>query len=273
MSRIQATFEALKAQDRRALIPFITAGDPDLTTTLSLMHQLVEAGADIIELGVPFSDPLADGPTIQKSYDRALLQKVSLKAVLGLVTSFRTTNASTPIVLMGYMNPIERMGADAFVAGCVQAGVDGVLVVDLPPEECAELTSALHAHTVDTIFLLTPTTSDARARAICEHSSGYIYYVSIKGVTGASTLNVADVALHVNRLRQATELPIAVGFGIKSAADAAAVAEVADGVIVGSALINLLAEAATQSPEQVTFAAASLMKAMREGMDTVKSTV
>lgn len=273
MSRIQATFQALKAQDRQALIPFITAGDPDLATTLSLMHQLAEAGADIVELGVPFSDPLADGPTIQRSYDRALLQQVSLKSVLALVASFRETNDSTPVVLMGYMNPIERMGADTFVARCVEVGVDGVLVVDLPPEECADLTAALHAQNLDTIFLLTPTTSDARAQSICQHSSGYVYYVSIKGVTGANTLDVADVAHHVERLRQATDLPIAVGFGIKSAADAGAVAAVADGVIVGSALINLLAESAQRSPQQVMLEAASLMKAMREGMDTEKSAV
>jgi tryptophan synthase alpha chain len=273
MSRIPSTFAALKAQDRKALIPFITAGDPDLATTLSLMHQLVAAGADIIELGVPFSDPLADGPTIQRSYDRALLNKVSLKSVLALVASFRETNPDTPGVLMGYMNPIERMGASTFVAACVEVGVDGVLVVDMPPEECEDLTAELHAEGLDTIFLLTPTTSDGRAQSICAHSSGYVYYVSIKGVTGANTLNVQDVAHHVARLRQATDLPIAVGFGIKSPEDAEAVAQVSDGVIVGSALINLLAESAERSAEQVTLEAASLIKAMREGMDTAKSAV
>lgn len=273
MSRIQATFSELQAQERQALIPFITAGDPNLEVTLSLMHQLVDAGADIIELGVPFSDPLADGPTIQRSYDRALVNHVSLTAVLTLVEQFRVKNSTTPVVLMGYMNPIERMGSDRFVASCKAVGVDGVLVVDLPPEECEALTEALHAQSIDTIFLLTPTTSDARAQSICRHSSGYVYYVSIKGVTGANTLNVEDVAHHVARLRQATDLPIAVGFGIKSAADAQAVARVSDGVIVGSALINLLAEAPERSAAQVTAEAAALIKAMREGMDTAKSAV
>lgn len=267
MSRLQSVFADLKQVGQKALIPYITAGDPDLDVTLSLMLALVDSGADIIELGVPFSDPMADGPTIQLAYERALKHNVGLRDVLALVSRFREQNSHTPVVLMGYMNPLEYMGYDVFVEEAKQAGVDGVLIVDLPPEECATLTELLHRNELDTIFLLTPTTSDARARAICEHSSGYVYYVSIKGVTGANTLDVNDVDRQVQRLRQATDLPIAVGFGIKTAADAAAVAQVADGVIVGSALVNIIAQSQTGKAVEISSQVSALLADMRKGMD------
>lgn len=267
MSRLQNTLAELRAAGRAALIPYITAGDPDLDTTLTLMHDLVRAGADVIELGVPFSDPMADGPTIQLAYERALKHNVGLRDVLALVARFRETDADTPVVLMGYMNPIEYMGYETFVDGAVQAGIDGVLVVDLPPEECETLTAMLHERALDTIFLLTPTTSDKRASEICAHSSGYVYYVSIKGVTGANTLDVTDVQHHVERLRKATNLPIAVGFGIKTAADAAAVGRVADGVIVGSALVNIIATAAEHPAVEISSQVSALLSDMRTGMD------
>ncbi|MCH8551367.1 MAG: tryptophan synthase subunit alpha [Natronospirillum sp.] len=268
MSRLQNTLAELKAAGRKALIPYITAGDPDLDTTLQLMHDLVAAGADIIELGVPFSDPMADGPTIQLAYERALLHNVGLRDVLALVERFRSHDNKTPVVLMGYMNPIEYMGYETFVSSSVQAGVDGVLVVDLPPEECETLTAMLHEQNLDTIFLLTPTTSDQRAAEICRHSSGYVYYVSIKGVTGANTLDVTDVKRHVDRLRRATDLPIAVGFGIKTADDAAAVSRVADGVIVGSALVNIIARSGQgDTAVEISSQVSALVSDMRKGMD------
>lgn len=267
MSRIQQVFADLKTAGRKALIPYITAGDPNLETTLLLMHELVAKGADIIELGVPFSDPMADGPTIQLAYERALRQGVGLNDVLALVSRFRETDSNTPVVLMGYMNPIEFMGADRFVALAAESGLDGVLVVDLPPEECAELTEKLHARQLDTIFLLTPTTSDARAQAICAQSSGYVYYVSIKGVTGASTLDVDDVAQQLNRLRQYTDLPVAVGFGIKTPADAAAIGQVADGVIVGSALVSVVAELQAAEAVEISAQVSAIIANMRQAMD------
>ncbi len=273
MSRIQNVFRDLRQADQKALIPYITAGDPDLDVTLSLMLSLVDSGADIIELGVPFSDPMADGPTIQLAYERALKHGVGLRDVLALVRRFREQNSHTPVVLMGYMNPIEFMGCDNFVRESVDAGIDGVLIVDLPPEECESLTEQLHAAELDTIFLLTPTTSDQRAREICRHSSGYVYYVSIKGVTGANTLNVEDVGAQVERLRQATDLPIAVGFGIKTPEHAAAVARVADGVIVGSALVNLIAEAHTGSAVEISSQVSGLLSRMRKGMDAGETTL
>lgn len=268
MSRLESVFTDLKNAGQKALIPYITAGDPDLDVTLSLMLALVDSGADVIELGVPFSDPMADGPTIQLAYERALKHNVGLKDVLALVKRFREQNRHTPVVLMGYMNPLEYMGYETFVQEAKASGVDGVLIVDLPPEECGTLTELLHANELDTIFLLTPTTSDARAREICSHSSGYVYYVSIKGVTGANTLNAEDVERQVQRLRKATELPIAVGFGIKTAADAAAIARVADGVIVGSALVNLIANSHTGSAVEISSQVSGLLADMRKGMDT-----
>ena len=269
MSRIQGCFDELRRQGRKALIPYIAAGDPDLPTTLALMHALVDCGADIIELGIPFSDPSADGPVIQRAVERALARGTSLRDVLALVADFRKENDSTPVVLMGYLNPIECLGYQAFADAAVQAGVDGVLTVDMPPEESHELKQVLDAAGLDSIFLVAPTTREERARNICRQSSGYVYYVSLKGVTGAANLDVDDVAEHLAKLRGYTDLPIGVGFGIKDAASAARIAGIADAVVVGSALVSRVAELKPQEgygrEELVT--RISLIRDMREAMD------
>jgi tryptophan synthase alpha chain len=238
MSRIQATFEQLAKSHRKALIPFVTAGDPEPGMTVALMHALVEAGADVIELGVPFSDPMADGPVIQRASDRALRHGVGLDRVLAFVREFRTTNQSTPVVLMGYANPIEAMGAGRFVEEAQQAGVDGVLVIDYPPEECEPFASLVRSHGMDLIFLLAPTSGEARIAQVAKLASGYLYYVSLKGVTGAGHLDLTDVAEKIPRIRRETRLPVGVGFGIRNAATAKAVAQFADAVVIGSAIIQ-----------------------------------
>ncbi|MGQ9686426.1 MAG: tryptophan synthase subunit alpha [Thiobacillaceae bacterium] len=238
MSRIQECFRALQAQGRKALIPFITAGDPSPDLTVPLMHALVAGGADILELGVPFSDPMADGPTIQRSSERALKHGVTLRRVLAMVESFRQTDGKTPVVLMGYANPIEAMGQSLFCQDARTAGVDGVLTVDYPPEEAADFAANLARHGLDAIFLLSPTTSDERIAAIARHASGFIYYVSLKGVTGAASLDLADVAARLPRIRASTCLPVGVGFGIRDAETARRVAEVADAVVIGSRLVE-----------------------------------
>ncbi|MCM8611811.1 tryptophan synthase subunit alpha [Accumulibacter sp.] len=238
MGRIQQVFARLQGEGRKALIPFITAGDPDPGLTVPLLRTLVRAGADVIELGVPFSDPMADGPTIQRASERALAKGVSLRQVLSLVATFRDEDRTTPIVLMGYANPIEAMGVGAFAAAAAAAGVDGVLVVDYPPEESADFAAALQRHAIDPIFLLAPTSSDARIAEVGALASGYIYYVSLKGVTGSATLDVAAVAARIPEIRARTGVPVGVGFGIRDAATAAAVARIADAVVVGSRLIE-----------------------------------
>ncbi|MDR3299862.1 MAG: tryptophan synthase subunit alpha [Candidatus Accumulibacter sp.] len=238
MSKIQAAFERLQAQRRRALIPFITAGDPDPALTVPMMHTLVEAGADIIELGVPFSDPMADGPTIQRASERALAKGVSLRGVLEMVANFRADNNETPVVLMGYANPIEAMGVNAFAAAAFDAGVDGVLVVDYPPEESADFAKAMRDNALDPIFLLAPTSTEARVAMVAERASGYVYYVSLKGVTGSAELDVDAVARRIPKIRSTVGLPVGVGFGIRDAQTAAAIARVADAVIVGSRIIE-----------------------------------
>ncbi|MBI1965819.1 MAG: tryptophan synthase subunit alpha [Betaproteobacteria bacterium] len=243
MSRIADTFEALKRQGRKALIPFITAGDPDPKLTVSLMRALAEGGADVIELGVPFSDPMADGPVIQRSSERALKHGVSLKDVLGFVREFRQQDAATPVVLMGYANPIEALGVERFADAAQAAGVDGVLVVDYPPEEARRLVELLDARQLDTIFLLSPTTADARLKEVAKLGRGYLYYVSLKGVTGAAHLDLAEVSARMAHLRKFTRLPVGVGFGIRDAASARAVAAVADAVVIGSALIQEIEKA------------------------------
>ncbi|NNC54993.1 MAG: tryptophan synthase subunit alpha, partial [Pseudomonadales bacterium] len=230
MSRIQATLASLQQQKRKAVIPYIVAGDPTPTATLVLMQALANAGADIIELGVPFSDPMAEGPVIQLAHERALQHHVSLASVLELVARFRETNQNTPVVLMGYANPIEAMGYAEFARRAAQAGVDGVLTVDMPPEEFAALHDLLQTHDIDRILLIAPTTSPERIEQICAEASGYIYYVSLKGVTGAANLNVPEVAAQVALIQRCSTLPVCVGFGIKDAASAKAVAEIADGV-------------------------------------------
>lgn len=238
MSRIQTTFARLQAAGRQALIPYITAGDPHPGVTVELMHALVQGGADIIELGVPFSDPMADGPVIQRAAERALVHKVSLRNVLDMVAEFRRTNADTPVVLMGYANPIEAMGYPAFSAAAVAAGVDGVLTVDLPPEEAEERVRVLKQHGLDPVFLIAPTTPASRLAAVAEMAAGYVYYVSLKGVTGSAALDTASVAAKLAELRQTIDLPIGVGFGIRDAESAKAIAKVADAIIIGSRIVQ-----------------------------------
>lgn len=264
MSKIQATFERLQSQGRKALIPFITAGDPDPAMTVPLMHTLVEAGADIIELGVPFSDPMADGPTIQRASERALRKGVSLRQVLGMVANFRADNNETPIVLMGYANPIEAMGVDEFAAAAFDAGVDGVLVVDYPPEESREFAHAMHANALDPIFLIAPTSTPERISMVAALASGYVYYVSLKGVTGSAQLDVAAVAERIPEIHAVTGVPVGVGFGIRDAASAAAVASVADAVVVGSRIIE---EIERSTPDSVCKNVLALVSGLRRGID------
>ncbi len=240
MSRIKACFEQLKANNKKALVPYVAAGDPNPDITLDLMYAMVEAGADIIELGVPFSDPMADGPVIQKASERALIYGTSLTDVLAIVKQFRQSNNKTPVVLMGYLNPIEIMGYEVFAKAAHQSGVDGVLTVDIPPEEAGSYIPALRLYEIDPIFLLSPTTTKERMKIICQYASGFIYYVSVKGVTGTSALNIEEVAQRLEIVKEVTDLPIGVGFGIKNAKTAAAVGQVADAVVVGSALVNLV---------------------------------
>ena len=269
MSRIEGRFEALRQTGRKALIPYITAGDPDPDSTVPLMHAMVEAGADIIELGVPFSDPMADGPVIQAACERALEHHVSLRRVLDMVAGFRRDNDETPVLLMGYLNPIEAMGCAGFAAAAQQAGVDGVLTVDLPPEEAGELAGELKGHGIDPIFLLSPTTTDARVARIAEQASGFLYYVSFKGVTGATRLDVDAVAEKVGHLKSIAALPIGVGFGIRDAESAARVSRAADAVIVGSALVRHIAEASGH-PEVIREKVAEELRAMRAAMDATQ---
>lgn len=238
MNRIASTFSLLSAENKKALIPFITAGDPDPAMTVGLMRALVQAGADIIELGVPFSDPMADGPTIQRSSERALRHRVGLKDVLAMVAEFRKTDMRTPVVLMGYANPIEAMGYRKFAMAAKESGVDGVLVVDYPPEECGEWVSQLEDQAIDPIFLLSPTTPKARVEKVAKLAKGYVYYVSLKGVTGASHLDLSDVSKKLAEVRASITVPIGVGFGIRDSATAKAVAELADAVVVGSRIIE-----------------------------------
>ncbi len=266
MSRIKDTFNELQQQDKKALIPFITAGDPQPEFTVPLMHELVAAGATIIELGVPFSDPMADGPVIQAADERALKHHVSLHDVLAMVEQFRQTDQNTPIVLMGYLNPIEIMGYAAFAEHAQQAGVDGVLVVDMPPEESAEFTDLMDRHTINTIFLVSPTTDAERLDRINQAASGYLYYVSLKGVTGANTLDVNSVAEKLKEIRAVTDLPVGVGFGIKDGDTAQQVAKIADAVVVGSALVSQIAEH-QHDQRAINDNVTSILRDMRNKMD------
>ena len=268
MSKIQATFERLRAQGRKALIPFITAGDPDPALTVNLMHTLVEAGADIIELGVPFSDPMADGPTIQRASERALAKGVSLRQVLEMVANFRADDNETPVVLMGYANPIESMGVDAFAETALDAGVDGVLVVDYPPEESADFARAMQANALDPIFLLAPTSTAERISQVAALASGYVYYVSIKGVTGSAQLDVAAVAARIPEIHAATGVPVGVGFGIRDAATAGAIARFADAVVVGSRIIEEIEQSTAGNVCQKVHA---LVAGLRRGVDDAVS--
>ena len=248
MSRIEATLAALKTSGRTALIPYVTAGFPYADVTPELMHAMVAGGADIVELGVPFSDPSADGPVIQKAGDRALAAGVGLTQVLAMVRAFRAADQRTPVVLMGYANPIERFdqrhpaapGSSAFVEQASGAGVDGLLVVDYPPEECISLAGHLRAHAMDLIFLLAPTSTERRMQQVAQVASGYVYYVSLKGVTGAGTLDTEAVAQMLPRIRQHVHIPVGVGFGIRDAQSACAIARVADAIVIGSRIIQLI---------------------------------
>jgi tryptophan synthase alpha chain len=264
MSRIQARFEALRKAARKALIPYITAGDPQPSLTVSLMHALVEAGADVIELGVPFSDPMADGPVIQRSAERALANGVRLKDVLGMVRSFRERDSATPVVLMGYANPIEAMGVQRFVAEAKSHGVDGVIVVDYPPEECEEFARLARQNGIDPIFLLAPTSSDERIALVGRVGSGYLYYVSLKGVTGAGNIDLDEVAARIPKIRAATKLPIGVGFGIRDAESARRVASVADAVVIGSRIIQ---EIEAAGPEQAVARVKAFIRPIRAALD------
>ncbi|WP_299196926.1 tryptophan synthase subunit alpha [uncultured Amphritea sp.] len=266
MSRITECFNNLKSQGRKALIPYVTAGDPEPKVTLPLMHALVESGADIIELGIPFSDPMADGPVIQLACERALLHGTRLVDVLDMVAEFRKTNQTTPVVLMGYLNPIEVMGYSVFADKAKAAGLDGVLTVDLPPEEANEFNRLMKASDIDVIYLLAPTTEVERVKKICAAGSGYVYYVSVKGVTGSASLNVAEVAEKLEMIRKYTDMPVGVGFGIRDDASARAISQVADGVIVGSVLVNKIAELAGNQ-EQIPGAVAAITASMRQAMD------
>jgi tryptophan synthase alpha chain len=264
MSRIAETFKKLQAQKKQALIPFVTAGDPSPAMTVPIMRALVSAGADILELGVPFSDPMADGPTIQRSSERALKHNVGLKDVLGYVREFRTSDTTTPVVLMGYANPIEAMGYVTFAALAQAAGVDGVLVVDYPPEESKDLVGLLKKSGVDSIFLLSPTSEDGRIEQVGRMASGYIYYVSLKGVTGAANIDLQEVGAKLPQIRSHINLPIGVGFGIRDAQTAKAIASISDAVVIGSRLVQ---EIESSKPDQLIGNLSTLVGGIRRAMD------
>ncbi len=270
MSRIAAAFDLLGREGRKALIPFVTAGDPYADATVDIMRAMARAGADVIELGVPFSDPMADGPVIQKAAERALAQGIDLARVLSMVRSFRAEDDRTPVVLMGYANPIERYdgrrGAGAFVRDAQAAGVDGVLVVDYPPEEVEAFAAALRAASMDLIFLVAPTSTDARIETVGRLASGYVYYVSLKGVTGAGHLDTEAVARAIPRIRAHVHIPVGVGFGIRDAATAQAVAQHADAVVIGSRLVQLLE---TQPRDKVSSAAGAFIAEIRQALDAL----
>ncbi len=269
MSRIASTFSALQAQGRKALIPYVTAGFPFADITPALMHGMVEAGADVIELGVPFSDPMADGPVIQKAGEKALSLGIGMVQVLDHVREFRKRNSTTPVVLMGYANPVERYdqkhGDDAFIRDAAAAGVDGLLIVDYPPEECADFAAQLKAAGMDLIFLLAPTSTEARMRQVAEVASGYVYYVSLKGVTGSGALNTAEVEAALPRIRQHVHVPVGVGFGIRDAETAKAIGQVADAVVIGSRLIQVIEP---QPHERVVAAAMDFLRPIRAALDS-----
>jgi len=272
MSRLEGVFSQLKANQRKALVSYVVAGDPSPEGTAELLHQLVAAGADVLEVGVPFSDPMSEGVVIQQGHERALANGMTLRGVLQIVAEFREQDQSTPIVMMGYANPIERFGYERFAAAGAEAGVDGLITVDLPPEEVERLESALREHELDNIFLISPTTPEDRIRTIVDRASGFIYYVAVKGVTGSGQLNVTEVADRVSLIRSMTALPIAVGFGIKDADSARAVAGVADAVVVGSALIDQMVRAGSTDSSldeiQIHQAAVKLLQSIREGVDS-----
>ncbi len=271
MSRIAGCFERLRAEGRKAVVPYIVAGDPSLDLTVELMHALVEAGADIIELGVPFSDPMSEGPVIQRGHERALERGVRLRKVLDFMREFRRDNDTTPVLLMGYANPVEHMGYAAFADAASAAGVDALLSVDIPPEEVAALNRELRRVEMDNIFLIAPTTPEARMDLIAREASGFIYYVSLKGVTGAGHLDLQSVGEQVELIRRHSSLPLCVGFGIKDGPSAARIAASADGVVVGSALVQRLADVSARGGDRsaVLAAARELLGEIRSHVDGV----
>jgi len=270
MSRIAATFEALKKDGRRALIPYVTAGFPFADITPELMHSMVEAGADVIELGVPFSDPMADGPVIQKAGEAALALGVGMKQVLAIVAAFRKTDTTTPVVLMGYANPVERYdlvhGKKSFIRDAAAAGVDGLLVVDYPPEECEAFAAELKAAGIDLIFLLAPNSTDERMAQVARIASGYVYYVSLKGVTGAGHLDTEAVGRMIPRIREHVSIPVGVGFGIRDARTAQAIGSAADAVVIGTKIIQLIED---QPRDKVVPAVREFLAGIREALDAL----
>ena len=268
MSRIASKFEALRAAGRKALIPYVTAGFPFPDITPELMHGMVAAGSDVIELGVPFSDPMADGPVIQKAGEKALSFGIGMAQVLAMVKQFREQDTTTPVVLMGYANPVERYdltrGKDAFIRDAAASGVDGILVVDYPPEECEEFAAALNANGLDLIFLLAPTSTDERIAQVARVASGYVYYVSLKGITGAGHLDTAAVEQMLPRIRRHVKIPVGVGFGIRDAATAQAIGKVADAVVIGTKIVQL---AEQESREKVVPAVSEFLRGIRSAMD------
>lgn len=267
MSRLKNRFDELAKKGRKALIPFITAGDPNPEFTVPMMHSMVEAGADVIELGVPFSDPMADGPVIQRASERALEHHTGLRKVLSLATEFREMDQQTPVVLMGYLNPIEIMGYKDFANAAQRAEIDGVLTVDLPPEEAEDCVALLKARGIDQIFLLAPNSPVERIKKMDAVGSGYLYYVSVKGVTGAGHLDISDVERKLAEIKQYTQLPVGVGFGVKNAETAKTISTLADGVVVGSAFITKIEEN-LDNPEQAKIEIIELIRSMRQAMDS-----
>jgi tryptophan synthase alpha chain len=264
MSRIQRRFESLAKAKRKALIPYITAGDPHPSLTVPLLRALVEGGADILELGVPFSDPMADGPVIQRSGERALKHGVGISHVLAMVAEFRRSDGQTPVVLMGYANPIEAMGIENFASAARSAGIDGVIVVDYPPEECVEFAALMKKNDIDPIFLLAPTSTQKRIDEVARRGSGYLYYVSLRGVTGAANIDVSEISKRIPTIRAATRLPIGVGFGIRDAESAKRIAQTADAVVIGSRIIQ---EIENGAPEQAVARVKSFLRPIREALD------
>ena len=265
MSRIAGRFAELKAAGRKALIPYITAGDPLKSSTVPLLHGMVEAGSDILEIGVPFSDPMADGPAIQRASERALKNGIGLSDVLGFVKTFREKDKTTPVVLMGYANPIEAMGVEKFVEAAKAAGVDGTIVVDYPPEECGPFADLCGKAGIDCIFLLAPTSTDARIREVARAGTGYLYYVSLKGVTGVKSVDTAEVAAQLPRLRAASSLPIGVGFGIRDAESALAISKIADAVIIGTRIVQEIENAGA---EHAVARVKALLVPIRKALDS-----
>jgi tryptophan synthase alpha chain len=266
MSRISQCFDKLRADGQTALIPYITAGDPEPWVTVPILHALVDAGANLLELGVPFSDPMSDGPVIQKACERALKNDVSLQHVIEMVAQFREKDKETPVILMGYANPLEAMGYQQFAEQAQKAGVDGVLTVDMPPEESDTFLPLMNQHGIDTIFLVAPTTTEARMKKIAQHAKGFIYYVSIKGVTGSASIDASQLGEKLTLISQYTDLPIGVGFGIRDGRSAAIVSEVADAIVVGSTLVNCIAEH-EKTPENLPAVVAGLVAEMRHAIN------